>query len=55
MQGLHPRFGMDPRSASDFPEICNGKVLLVTKCKVAFTILNVLGYDLVVLSLIAVN
>ena len=44
---------MDPRSASEFSEICNGKLLSFTKNKVAFSILNVISYDSVVLRLIA--
>ena len=44
-----------PRSTSDFFEICNGKVLFVAKYKVAFSILNVISYDSVVLTLIAKN
>ena len=44
---------MDPRSASEFSEICNGKLLSFTKYNGAFSILTVISYDLVVLSLIA--
>ena len=43
------------RSASEFSEIYNGKVLFVTKYKVAFSILTVISYDSVVLTLIAEN
>ena len=42
MQELHLRCGMDPRSGSEFSEICNGKVLFVAKCKCAFSILTVM-------------
>ena len=52
---LHPRCGMDPRSAFEFSKICNGKVFFVTKYKVAFNILTVISYDSVVLTLIAEN
>ena len=51
-QELHTRCGMDRRFAA---EICNGKVLFVTKYKVAFSILTVIIYDSVVLTLIAEN
>ena len=44
---------MDTSSASEFSVICNGNLLLFTKYKVAFSILTVISYDLVVLSLIA--
>ena len=40
-QELHPRCGMDPRSAYEFSEICNDKVLFVTKYKITFDILIV--------------
>ena len=55
VQELHLRCGTDPRSASEFSEIWIGKVLFVTKYKVAFTILAVISYDSVVLTLIAEN
>ena len=42
---------LDP--SSEFFEICNGNILSVTKYKVAFRILTVIGYDSVVLRLIA--
>ena len=44
---------MDPRSASEFSEICNGNLLSFTKYKVPFNILTVISYDSVVLRLIA--
>lgn len=43
---------MDARSASEFSEICNVKVPLVAKYKVALGILTVISYDLVVLFLV---
>ena len=43
---------MNPRSASNFLEICNGKIVFVTKYTVALNILIVISYDSVVLSLI---
>ena len=43
---------MNPRSASNFLEICNGKIAFVTKYTVALNILIVISYDSVVLSLI---
>ena len=46
---------MDPRPASEFSQICNGKVLFVTKFKVAFSILTVISQDSVVLTVIAEN
>ena len=36
-QELHPRCGMDARTASESSEICNGKVIFVTEYKVEFT------------------
>ena len=36
-QKLHPRCGMDARTASESSEICNGKVIFVTEYKVEFT------------------
>ena len=54
-QELHHRCGMDPRSGSEFSETCNGKVLFVTKYKVAVSISAVTSYDSVVLILIAEN
>ena len=50
---INPRCGMDPRSALDFSEICNGNIISFTKYKIAFSILTVISYDLVVLRLIA--
>ena len=44
-QELHSRCSKDPRSASEFSEICNDKVLFVTKYKVVFSILTIIGYD----------
>ena len=41
---------MDPRSASEFCEICNGKVLFVTKYKVVFSIVAVISYSSIVLT-----
>ena len=52
---LHPRCSMDPRSTSEFSEICNGKVFFAAKYKVAFNIRTVISYDSVVLTLIAEN
>ena len=46
---------MDPRSASEFSKIFNGKVLFVAKYKVVFTIITVISYDSLVLTLIAEN
>ena len=46
---------MDPRPASEFSQIYNGKVLFVTKFKVAFSILTVISHDSVVLTVIAEN
>ena len=46
---------MDPRSDSELSEICNDKVLFVTKYKVAFSIFTVISYDSVVLTLITEN
>ena len=46
---------MDPRSASEFSEIGNDKVLFVTKYKVSFSILTVISYNSLVLTLIAEN
>ena len=46
---------MDPRSSSAFFEISNGKVLLFTNHKVAFSILTVFSYDSVVITLITEN
>ena len=43
---------MNPRSGSNFLEICNGKIVFVTKYTVALNILIVISYDSVVLSLI---
>ena len=43
---------MDTRSAFEVSEICNGKVLFVAKFKVAFSILTVISYDSVELTLI---
>ena len=54
-QELHPKCGMDARSAPEFSEIRNGKALFVAKHKVAFNILTVISYDSVVLTLIAEN
>ena len=45
VQELHLRSSMDPRSASEFSEICNGKVLFVTTYKIAFSLLTVISYD----------
>ena len=44
---------MDSKSASEFSEICNGKVLFATKDKVAFSILTVISNDSVELTLLA--
>ena len=44
---------MDPKSPSEFSEICNENLLSFTKYKVAFSILTVISYDSVVLRLIA--
>ena len=44
-QELHPKCGMDPRSASEFSEISNGKVLFVTRYKVDLSILTFTRYD----------
>ena len=52
MQELHFRSGMDPRSTFEFSAICNGKVLFVTKQKVASSILTVISCDSVVIILI---
>ena len=52
---LHPRCGIDPRNASEFSEICNDKVLFATKYKNTFSILSVISYDSVVLTLNAEN
>ena len=38
---------MDPRSTSEFSEVCNGKVLFVTKCKVAFSIIMAISFHCV--------
>ena len=46
---------MDPRSASEFFEICNGKVFFVIKYKVTFSRLTVISYDSVEITLIAEN
>ena len=46
---------MGPRSSSAFSEISNGKVLLVTNHKVAFSILTVFIYDSVVITVITEN
>ena len=54
-QELHPRCGMNPRSVSEFSEVCNGKVLFVSTYKVAFSILTVISHDSVVLTFIAEN
>ena len=32
-QELHPRCGMDARSAFEFAKICNGKVILLQSAK----------------------
>ena len=42
---LHLRCDMESRSASEFSEICNSKVLFVAKYKIAFSILTVISYD----------
>ena len=42
-------------SASEFSEICNGKVPFVTKCKDAFWKLFVISYDSVVITFTAEN
>ena len=44
---------MNPRSASEFAEICNGNILSFTNYKVAFSILTDIGYDSVVLRFVA--
>ena len=54
-QELHPRCGMDAKSAPEFSEICNSKAIFVTNYKVAFNILTVISHDSVVLTLIAEN
>ena len=54
-QELHPSLCIDPRSASEFSKICIGKVLFVTKYKVAFRISTVIRYDSVVQRLVAEN
>ena len=55
MQELHPGPGIHPESTSEFSEICNGKVLFIAKYKVTLSILTVISYDSVVLTLIAEN
>ena len=55
MQELHPGSGIHPGFASEFSEICNAKVLAIAKYKVTLSILTVISYDSVVLTLIAEN
>ena len=54
-QKVSKYYETDCRAASEFSEIWNDRVLLATKCKVAFSILTVISYDSVVLALIAEN
>ena len=55
MQELHPGPGIHPGSASEFSEICHGKVPFTAKYKVTLSILTAISYDSVVLTLIAEN
>ena len=46
---------MDPRSATEVPEISDGKVIFVKKYKVVFSILTVISYDLLALAITVEN
>ena len=54
-QELYPRCGMYPRPTSEFSEICNNKIVFVTKYNVLFNMLTVTSYDSAILTLLTTN